>query len=376
MKFYVLLSYLLITFMISCDNQSNKDDKITSISVGLENKSVRLSHIFSDIEVIPLKTLDTVLVEPEAKIDFTDNLVFVESDKSILIFNYKGELIQKIKHCGIGRGEYSSISDFFVDDNLQVIEVLDKNQKKILQYDYNNKYLSEIPLNFWAIKFIRNDNNLFVYNGNERDENNKYKFRVLAPTHNATFAEIDKNKSKYLHIFNLINFYKRKNELLFFEPFNDTIYTLQPNKLEPKYAISYNEGNIPTNFYEKHDFENVFDFFQEIKTHNYVNGTYNVFETENKLFFQCYYKGKKYLVEYDKLTHHSISYDSIIDDVFLPTPTVLPFQDNDFIFFAQNDKVLFTVPTQWLLDSKQNVKEPFSNLKIDDNPLLFIAKIK
>ena len=130
MKFYVLLSYLLIAFMISCDNQSNKDDKLISISVGLENKSVRLSHIFSDIEVIPLKTLDTVLVEPETKIDFTDNLVFVESDKSILIFNYKGELIQKIKHCGIGRGEYSSISDFFVDDNLQVIEVLDKNQKK------------------------------------------------------------------------------------------------------------------------------------------------------------------------------------------------------------------------------------------------------
>ena len=116
--------------MISCDNQSNKDDKLISISVDLENKSVRLSHIFSDIEVIPLKTLDTVLVEPETKIDFTDNLVFVESDKSILIFNYKGELIQKIKYCGIGRGEYSSISDFFVDDNLQVIEVLDKNQKK------------------------------------------------------------------------------------------------------------------------------------------------------------------------------------------------------------------------------------------------------
>ena len=81
-------------------------------------------------------------------------------------------------------------------------------------------------------------------------------------------------------------------------------------------------------------------------------------------------------MEYDKLTHHSISYDSIIDDVFLPTPTPLPFQDNDFIFFAQNDKVLFTVPTQWLLDSKQKVEEPFSNVKIDDNPLLFTAKIK
>ena len=105
MKFIILLSYLLVTLMISCNIQSSKDDELTSISVQLEDKPVHLSHIFSDIEVIPLETSDTILVEPEAKINFTDSLVFLESNKSILIFNYKGELIQNIIHLFIWRGE-------------------------------------------------------------------------------------------------------------------------------------------------------------------------------------------------------------------------------------------------------------------------------
>lgn len=117
-------------------------------------------------------------------------------------------------------------------------------------------------------------------------------------------------------------------------------------------------------------------FFQEFNKYNYVNSTYNVFESETKLFFQCFKQTKKYIVSYDKNTKKSLSYNKIIDDLY-SNGKELPFQESDITFVAENDTVMFIIQPLWFIENKINELHPNLNyLKEDDNPVLFIGKLK
>lgn len=371
------LSLIATLLVISC-NSGNKSIDFLQVDVKLEDNTIHLSDIFSSVEIVPLQTTDLSLITDGAQLKFSDQFIFIESNKSIKLFDYEGNFVKNIDRKGNGAGEYLGISDFYVDDNSKKIEVLDKRQKKILQYNHNGDYLSEIPLNFWAVKFTRDTNkDLFVYSGNERDNNNAYKFNIFDNEGNGyRFYGIDEKKSKFLHILNLEHFYKSGDEMLFFEPFNDTIYNFKENKLKPKYVISYNGKNVPPSFYEDNNFSNVFEFFQEFKKYGYINSTYNAFETQTKLYFQCFKQSEKYLISYDKKTSKSFSYNKIVDDLFSKGKE-LPFQESDITFFAENSTVMFMVHPSWIIENKINELYPnLNNLKEDDNSLLFIGKLK
>lgn len=371
------LSLIATLLVISC-NSENKSIDFLQVDVKLEDNTIHLSDIFSSVEIVPLQTTDLSLITDGAQLKFSDQFIFIESNKSIKLFDYEGNFVKNIDRKGNGVGEYLGISDFYVDDNSKKIEVLDKRQKKILQYNHNGDYLSEIPLNFWAVKFTRDTNkDLFVYSGNERDNNNAYKFNIFDNEGKSyRFYGIDEKKSKFLNILNLEHFYKSGDEMLFFEPFNDTIYNFKENKLKPKYVISYNGKNVPPSFYEDNNFSNVFEFFQEFKKYGYINSTYNAFETQTKLYFQCFKQSEKYLISYDKKTSKSFSYNKIVDDLFSKGKE-LPFQESDITFFAENSTVMFMVHPSWIIENKINELYPnLNNLKEDDNSLLFVGKLK
>lgn len=365
-----------VIIVMSC-NSDKKSNDFLQINVDLEDNAIHLSDIFSSLKVVPLQTTDSSLIADRTQLKFSNQFIFIESNQSIKLFDYEGNFIQDFGRKGSGAGEYLGISDFCIDEQSKKIEILDKRQKKIFQYDYEGNYLGEIPLNFWALKFIRNTNNdLFVYNGNERDNDNKYKLRMFSNDKKSSFLEINPKTSKYLHIFNPTNFHKKNDEILLFEAFNDTIYTLGHNIVKPKYIISYNGRNVPSSFYESKKFSNVFEFFQEFKKYDYVNSTYNVFESETKLFFQCFKQTEKYMVSYDKNTKKTLSYNKIIDDLFSKGKE-LPFQESEITFIAENNTVMFMIQPLWLLENKISELYPnLNNLKEDDNPLLFIGKLK
>lgn len=258
--------YTIFAIVVMSCNSEKKSNAFLQINIDLEDSTIHLSDVFSSVKVVPLQTTDLSLITDGAQLKFSNQFIFIESNKSVKLFDYEGNFIQNFERKGNGVGEYLGISDFCIDEPSKKIEILDKRQKKIFQYDYKGNYLGEIPLNFWALKFIRNANNdLFIYNGNERDNDNKHKFRMFSNDKKYSFFEINPKISKYLHVFNPTNFHKKDDEILFFEAFNDTIYTLQRNIAKPKYVISYNGKNVPTSFYENEKFSNVFDFFSRIQ---------------------------------------------------------------------------------------------------------------
>ena len=254
----------------------------------------------------------------------------------------------------------------------------------MLSYNFTGEYVKDFDLNFWPLKITKiPSRELLVYSGYERDDDNMHKFNLFDMDNRSQFAEIDVKKSKFLHISNKNNFYNTKDgETLFFEPFNDTIFTINNLGANPKYTLSFDKGssNIPASFYNKNQFSNVFEFFQEFNEHSYVNSTYNVMETRRNLIFSCYYKGNKYLVLHDKLNESTTSYNRIIED-FFTNGSIIPFGTEGFTFFANSDIVLFLISPSWFIENENEIiiEDYCDKLKMineEDNPVLIISKLK
>ncbi len=371
-SFCILIS-LCVTY--SCSKKESEALEYQLIDIELENNPIYLSSLLNGIKPILFETNESSLVGEAPNLIFTKESIFIKSNSTIIQFDSEGKYINTINKRGNGAGEYTAISDFFINEELNRVEILDKRQKKVLYYNYNGEYIHDQQIGVWAIKIFRDsENRLYIYSGYERDEDNIFQFNVYEGEQNHSFSEIYRGKSEFLHISNRLNFFKSaRDKILFFEPFNDTIYALERDRLIPKFVLSYNGQNIPQSFYAKNKFSNVFDFFQELKKHNYVNSTYNVIETGNKLLFYCMKESKRYLVVYDKIKKKAFSFDRIIDDVF-SNGVELPFQDGEFILFAQDNRVLFLIHPSWFINNSERIivedfKVILNKLNEEDNPV-------
>ncbi|WP_313382344.1 6-bladed beta-propeller [Proteiniphilum saccharofermentans] len=365
----------------NCTQKENEPLGSQLISVELTDGPIYLSNLFDTIKPIFFETNDSSLIGADPNVIFTDKSIFIKSDNTVKIYDYTGKYLNNIDKKGNGIGEYTTISDFCINEKSNQVDILDKRQKKILSYDFNGAYIDSKPINIWAIRIFRDDlSRLYIYSGNERDNDNIYKFNVIDDTSKYYFSGIDKKKSEFLHISNPINFFKSKNaETLFFEPFNDTIYALKKNMIVPKYTISYNGQNVPESFYKKNNFSNVFEFFQEFHKHEYINSTYNVIEMNSKMLFYCLKGAKKYLVVYDKKNKKAHSYDRIIDDLFSDGAEI-PFQNEEFKFFARNNTGMFFIEPAWFINNGNKIKGSEYNTFIqklteEDNPVGILFSI-
>ena len=203
------LFFIIICFATACSVSNTDENDYITIPVNLKENALNLSMLFDSIEPIYLETCELSLVGNDPKIFFTESIILVGSHNKIDFFDFKGKFLRSINKKGNGYGEYIAIDDFYINEEIQRIEILDKKQKKILYYNYNGEYLDNLSLGFWALKIIRDSQNyLYVYSGYDRDGDNIYQFNVFDEKGRHSFHETDKKKSKFLHISNPINFHK------------------------------------------------------------------------------------------------------------------------------------------------------------------------
>lgn len=342
---------------------------------------VKLSTLFDKTKFVKLETSSENLLSDIRKVFSFEDLIVIGSGKSIFLFDQNGKFINKIDRTGNGPEEYTRLSDFDINYSKREIAVLDKGLKQILFYDFEGNYIRNILFDFWAVKLkYLSDDKYLLYSGNETSDNQDGKFTILTSEGvECNFHKIDKNKSNYLHVNGLQNFYKNKDELLFNENFNDTIYSKIDTVFIPKYVFSYDNMNIPKVFFEK-SYANIMEFFQALHKTDYAYGISSFMETDENIYIGYQKSGLKHYAFYNKKNKNSNVFTSLVDDLSF-TDVELPLSEEDFSFWPYQGKIMYFLESDWLMSHQDKIKSDqlkslCNELSIDDNPVLVVNSLK
>jgi len=116
--YYLFLASSFLLF--SCSSKTKQYD-LLEISVDIKvGESLPLSKISEEITAIELEFTDESIINPEPnklkRIILTDDYVFLAQTEKIFVFDRNGKFIRSIGSKGQGRGEYTRIRNFAIDE--------------------------------------------------------------------------------------------------------------------------------------------------------------------------------------------------------------------------------------------------------------------
>ena len=336
MNYHVLFRFFLLVligiYYISCSNpQSTKEPNSTkernSTIVNLDNAqskdTLKLSQIFNKAQIVFLDSCSEALIGNIDQMAMTDTYIFILDKrvaKRILMFNKQGKFIRTIGSSGSGKGEYFSPTDFALDKKQKQIFVLDRQTRRIHQFNYTTgKHISSIDIPHMSNHLLYNSNTLYMdcpQKGKthliwEVSTNGKETSYLLSPQiHNKGWDSALANQdgiflSKYANVPKLTHL------------FMDTVFCIENHKIYPYLVLQSKDMMAEKDLKNLNIDENpmqLIDLFQKDKYFNMQ--TY--MEKENFIFFQMQRKSQVYSFYYDKtakqLNKYKLLYEDMLSD--------------------------------------------------------------
>jgi hypothetical protein len=376
----LLLKIFILVSTVACSETPEGSEGIKHVDVSFDKnkESIKMSDLVASVNYIPLFTSDDVLINEVNKIVSDGEFIYVADRLSLYKFSSDGVFICKIQKNGPGSDEYLSITDFQIDND-GMPWILSRSNKKIINYSWNGELTESLELDVNVNSFyFTDDGRVILYCGNETD-NNEYRLNTIdlkmkEPA--SSFLRIDTHKSNYLHIIGSVNhFFDFQNKMLFYEIFNDTIYSIEKNNIAPYLYLNIDNKNIPPSFYEN-DYADIMDFFQNLFTHSYGYGINLFFENENNYIASYIYDKECYLNITAKNKAYSYNIKTIHDDIELYN---YPIDFTDVTFFPGKSGLLIVLYPNEIMDyanehlSKEacvKIKEKINYISEDQNPLI------
>ncbi|MDL2245608.1 6-bladed beta-propeller [Parabacteroides sp. OttesenSCG-928-J18] len=345
---------------------------IKEIRVDFSNKKpLDISSIESDIQFIPLETNDSCLIHEIRKICLVDSLLVIGDNNSILFFESNGRFKNKIDKKGNGPEEYSRLSDFDIDRKTKVVTILDAGKKQLLHYNFQGEYLGRTPIGLWAIKLLDRDNMYYLYSGNQVSDENHYKINIIdkSSENSRGFYETDTHKSTYLHVHSAENFCFSDSNIYFYEAYNDTIYKLLSQKMDPLFYVNFSNRNIPQERFNAH-YEHIADFTDIMRKNEYVYGIFSLVAYDSKFLFSFYDK-KRYFALFDG--RNTVVFDQVISKTI--SSKQIDLNKHYIELWNDENNIFFTSYNSLYIDNQEHIenedlKEKIKHLKEDDNGIV------
>lgn len=178
---YLFIIGLLILTLGACSkNMTNDDISIKNILFSEEVPAISLNEIFSSLIFIKLNTNTSSLVGDVNKVVSSGDSIFISTGANIYLFNKQGLFINKLSAIGKGPGEYLGISDILIDESGKKILLLNAGHQKVIEYDYNFKFIKEFGIDRYAMNFAMTaDRTLLFYCGNDDGGSEAGKFLLF-----------------------------------------------------------------------------------------------------------------------------------------------------------------------------------------------------
>lgn len=411
MRIMLILGVMILGFM-ACSNKKTVEpnpvvlDNIIHLSTAIKNvrEEMMLSELVDSVSYVPLETKSNCMLGNTQRFTFSPQYIFYSN----YCFDWNGRFLFRIGNQGQGACEdiYVHVADIVYLNNHFY-----GNASKIIEYDdrgkctgkelswYAQKTMDTAPVGRMVNKvcFAPAGENLMFYNFPDTVYfiNTDYEFvakRSMMPWNRKGIAP-SMESVKYTSYY--------KDTTLFYNFYTDTVFTVTPTSLVPRWVVELDEElRFPTRYlYEDGLLSEAFKCWEsgnlenakmiKLLDHKYmVSG---VFETERFVFLLVYESmpfrelrkvpdTPPLIAIYNKRTGETFAVKQVVDDLggmkaFFPSwgaynekllATIWPYKLKEFI--EEEQSAGRTVAPQ-ILNLMKRVRE-------DDNPILIIANLK
>lgn len=401
---------LIALLFFSCKNNSGDGNRISengsneffdiNLEKGFSNdKIIPLSQIASEVEYIVLETREDCMVRPVVRYYFTDSLIFIRNFDHILKFSHNGTFIQRIGTSGRGPGEIDLIRNLSFLPDKEILVVQKNYQRELIYFSFSGELIKTLDYEPHIQYFkILPDGNFLTY---ESGYNGTEDVMFCIMNENWDTLSTVSNYSKWTSIPASIQimigypvfepYYFSRNSYHIKSMYNDTVYKISSDKIEPEYFINLGKFKLPEELRPERLGVSQVQKFRD-NSHNYYFA--QIFEASEKIFISAFnYKDSDVprCLIYNKLTKECIlltdndynstgfvnDWDGGIDfwptgqlndnQVFMP---VTPLQFKKLISEKApgTDEILYP-------EKKNTLLKLISSLDETDNPILMVVTL-
>jgi len=402
MKIFGAFSLFLLLYsgtsiqQIESYQTQNKFSQIKYEELLKEKRTIGLSQLMTTVDYVKLETNSACMINRGAKYLFTDSLIFVSNRDHVLKFSRTGKFLKKIGSPGRGPGEIDRIAEMSLIPERRT--VLTYYYKKLSYFSFDGKFVKSVNTGpeFWLK--VMEDGRYIVYDQGFRGKE-EYTFR-LTNEHNDTISVI-KNHFKWVNntgaTFGFVSdyfqpFYNYRNKTFFKALYNDTVYFINQNNIEPYYYVNLGKYKLPDELRPEYLVPLGKGELYDDNCDKYYYC--NVLEAGDNIFLES--------LNYKKNIHNFFLYDKEINNGYLlvdknvKSTGIVNDYDGGLDFWpagSVNDKQVFMPMNITTLKSKleqiksnnKSIKFPEKNQQlikiisqtdITDNPILMIVTLK
>ncbi len=314
MNFYYVGIIVFSLFICSCKKGEVEHtakilidfSKIKSIDLVQHNKK-KVCFEFSEKSM--LGNLDEIVLNDEG--------FFIRSLDGLFLFDKHGNFLSKIGSKGVSLGEYTHFNSFFIKNDK--VFIYDAQSKQIIGYDFTGKHISTTSLNQIYDSITPNfmyllPDGKFISRNTFGGDNRKIpSYSILGADYkieHTISGRYLKNGITSLNNFNINN----RQEMLFWEVLNDTIFSIREKQIYSKYVVDFQEKSIPLYMQKKPLYELIQFSNQPENINRYASFIQNVYENDDFLRFTFMFQKKLHYVKHDKRNKttkvYSITYNN------------------------------------------------------------------
>jgi hypothetical protein len=389
---FIFIPFLMILFSMCGDKSPNK--QIATID-SESRTGVKLSDIFSGVNVIELETADSSLVGLSIeKIEYYKGKFFVlnqlSTHRNILCFDADGKFLYTIDRIGSGPQEYTYLGTFVINKSEDLL-ILSLERGDYDFYDLNGNYLKRIKTadEYFERQIVYKNNDVYIAHNDSEARPEGYNLLSLNPE---TFDITDKSdviKEEFYETgFPPLSIFE--GNILFYSN-NDTIYDISNSiyhrhplyflKLDKKTVLS--KKNLKNRDFSDHELlgQEVSSLFSQGQIVFFTS----LFENEKWISVNLVKGGEKNnpdklpyvnkFVLYDKETGISYLSENIIFDMFnldklynIKIAASVPGKLYGLLDKVFSEKEIIKIKESNFLSEKE--KEILINRDISDNPVL------
>lgn len=392
-----LLSTFIIIFFVLCSCDTSKRGEERSAPVLTlspdpisPTEPIPLDSIVAQIDFVHLETTDNSLLSEVTKIRITDDYILVldEQQKSLLFFARNGKFVKRIDR-GDDPESPSELTDFTIQEDNTICLL---GEREILFYskDGSFKKRTKIELDYdfinygYPYKFAYLKGDFYLWMGSfGRNElspaNPEYSLYKL----NSDFKITNKYFVNGIDLLEIPRFQEFTDSLILTPTYlRDTLYRITDKDISSRFFVDFKSRAISNHSDVKAKLRSESSIAYELGNNtDLCMGVRYFLTTQNHIFFQyrCGNNGYDYI--FNKISGKGYSgryFDAKIGIMPMLFP-ISTWQDN-FVFYSEAPRVIeelknFNSQDKWPA-FLQDKKEDLSKIRLDDNPVISIIKLK